>query len=64
MEGFERLDKNNRLIELGDTLRHEYGSICKVVFNTEILAIGLVDENGEFDFMSEWVAQEWEIINR
>ena len=57
-----RFDKYGKRIKVGDTLKHFGGSICSVVFNPELIAIGIVDEDGEFDFMSEWVAEEWEII--
>lgn len=57
-----RYDKNNRQIQLGDTLINSYGKRFRVVFAEDILAFGIEDlENGFFDFMTEWCPGEWEI---
>lgn len=57
-----RYDRDGIKIQLGDTLKHYMGKEYKVVFSEDILAFGIVDEYGMFDFMSEWVSDEWEIL--
>lgn len=58
----DRLDMNGNLIKVGDKLfNHSNGKTYRVVFSGDILAFGITDDNGMFDFMSDWVAGEWEI---
>ena len=57
-----RYDKNNRKIELGDTLVNSFGKQYKVVFAEDILAFGIEDlEDGFFELMVDWIPEEWEI---
>lgn len=59
----DRQDINGTYINVGDMLfnRSNFGTY-EVVFADDILAFGIVDRDGNFDFMSEWVADEWQII--
>lgn len=57
-----RYDKYDTPIRVGDVLLNDNGKEYRVVFSEDILAFGIVDENHMFDFMSEWVSGEWEII--
>lgn len=57
-----RCDKFGNYLRVGDTLINSIGKVYKVVFAEDILAFGIVDEYGLFEFMSEWVADEWEVI--
>lgn len=58
----DRFDKNGVRLELGDVVIHDCGDIYTVVFADDILAYGLRGADGHFEFMSEWVAQEWEVM--
>lgn len=57
-----RKDKNGNHIHEGDKLLHSSGEEYKVVFAEDILAFVLFAKNGDYDYMSEWVAGDWEII--
>jgi hypothetical protein len=58
----DRLDKNGDLIKVGDLLYNSAnGKTYRVVFSNDILAYGIIDESGMFDFMSDWLEYEWEI---
>lgn len=57
-----RYDKYDTPIHVGDVLLNDNGKEYRVVFSEDILAFGIVDESNMFDFMSEWVSGEWEII--
>lgn len=58
----DRLDKNGDLIKVGDLLYNSAnGKSYRVVFSKDILAYGIIDESGMFDFMSDWLEYEWEI---
>lgn len=60
-----RFDKSGKHILVDDILlNHSNGKEYRVVFNEEILAYGIVDGSGFFDFMSEWIADEWEVVGR
>lgn len=63
MDLLDRQDKNGNYINLGDLLfnSRNFGTY-EVVFADDILAFGIVDRDGNFDFMSEWIEDEWEII--
>ena len=60
----DRLDANGDLIKLGDRLfNRANGNIYTVIFSNDILAFGIVNEiDNMFDFMSDWLADEWVII--
>lgn len=56
-----RKDKNGTLIFEGDYLRCN-GHIYRVVWRDDILAYGIEDENGEWNFFDEYLSQDWEVI--
>lgn len=59
----DRLDANGELIKLGDVLfNRANGNFYNVVFSNDILAFGITDDNEMFDFMSDWVADEWIVV--
>lgn len=63
INGFiDRYDAKGDQIRLGDTLLCRNGRKYKVVFADDILAFGLENEYGEFEFMSEWISDSWEIV--
>lgn len=59
-----RMDRNDELLKVGDEVRNlNNGQIYTVVFCYETLTFGLLTEDEEeFEVMSEWVRDEWEII--
>lgn len=59
----DRYDKNGIQIKVGNILLNDNGKHYKVTFSEDIIAVGIVDEYGMFDFMSEWVADEWEVCD-
>jgi hypothetical protein len=59
----DRLDANGELIKLDDVLYNSAnGKFYNVIFSNDILAYGIIDDDRMFDFMSDWVADEWIII--
>ena len=59
----DRVDTNGELIVLGDRLfNRANGNIYTVVFSNDILAFGITDDDNMFEFMSDWVADEWVVI--
>lgn len=58
-----RFDKNGKQLQIGDLVYNSYNhEIYKVIYSDDICAFGLENIYGEFDFMSEWVNEEWEVI--
>lgn len=58
-----RFDKNGKKIFKDDILLNlSNGKEYRVIFSEDILAYGIIDSTGFFDFMSDWVADEWEVI--
>lgn len=58
-----RLDKNGKLITVDDVIfNSSNGKHYTVVFSNDILAFGIMDDTGFFDFMTDWVADEWEVV--
>ena len=58
-----RFDKNKELLKIGDEIKNlQTGEVYTVVFSWDILAFGIIDENEEFEFMSEWTEQDWEKV--
>ncbi len=61
----DRVDMNGELIILGDRLfNRANGNIYTVVFSKDILAFGIIDDDNMFEFMSDWVADEWVVIKQ
>ena len=58
-----RFDKYSNRLKLGNIIRNTYtGEEFKVVFAEDILAFGIEDRNGHFEFMTEWVETDWEVV--
>lgn len=57
----DRYDKNGKQIRLGDYLLYKGEYPYKVVYDDYLLAIGVVDADSEFEFMSDWVKEDWTI---
>lgn len=57
----DRYDKNGKQIALGDYLLYKGEYPYKVVYDDYLLAIGVVDADSEFEFMSDWVKEDWTI---
>ena len=62
---FFRFDKNNRRIHVGDYITHVYsGKVYKVTYAEDICAFVIIDcENDDYEFMSEWIDEEWEVLS-
>lgn len=59
----DRLDMNGKVILVDDILlNRSSGKEYRVVFSKDILAYGIVDSTGFFGFMSDWIADDWEVI--
>ena len=54
----DRYDKNGKQIALGDYLLYKGEYPYKVVYDDYLLAIGVVDADSEFEFMSDWVKED------
>ncbi len=57
----DRYDKNGKQIRLGDYLLYKDKYPYKVVYDEYLLAFGVVDADSEFEFMSDWVKEDWTI---
>lgn len=58
-----RFDKYSNRLKLGNIVRNTYTQEeFTVVFAEDILAFGLEDRNGHFEFMAEWVETDWEVV--
>ena len=57
----DRYDKNGKQIRLGDYLLYKDKYPYKVVYDEYLLAIGVVDADSEFEFMSDWVKEDWTV---
>lgn len=56
----DRCDKHGEQLKVGDKIASVYNAeIFEVVFATDILAFGIEDKNGHFEFMTEWVESDW-----
>lgn len=56
----DRYDKHGVQLQVGDKIASVYNSeIFEVVFAEDILAFGIEDENGHFEFLTEWVPADW-----
>ena len=58
-----RYDKNGVQLSIDDIVMNIHTGECyHVVFAQDILAFGLENTHGEFEFMSEWVRNDWEVL--
>lgn len=59
----DRFDVNGKRLKLGNIVRNTYTQEeFTVVFAEDILAFGIEDKRGHFEFMVEWVDSEWEVV--
>lgn len=59
----DRFDMNGERLKVGNIVRNKYtGEEFTVVFAKDILAFGIEDKNGHFEFMTDWVDLDWEVV--
>lgn len=59
----DRFDRNGERLKLGQIIKNVYTQEeYEIVFSEDILAFGMEDKYGQFEFLSEWVPHDWEVI--
>ena len=56
----DRYDKNGKQLAIGDYILYKDKDSYKIIYNEKFLAVGIVDADSNFSFMTDWAKEDWE----